>query len=396
MDIAVLISAILRKRIMILDGAMGTMIQSYRLSEEDYRGSRFKDFSHSVKGNNDLLSLTQPQIISEIHRAYLDANADFIETNTFNSTAISLADYDMSDLAYECNFSSARLAREITDAVTKKTPDKPRFVIGTLGPTNRTASLSPDVNDPGYRNITFDLLMNAYFDAVRGLVEGGAHLLMIETIFDTLNCKAAIFAVEKYFAEQGKCLPLMISGTITDASGRTLTGQTTRAFWYSVRHARPMSIGLNCALGPGALRPYTQELSAIADTHVSLYPNAGLPNAFGEYDESPDEMANILQEYAKAGWLNLVGGCCGTTPEHIRAFSETLAFIPPRTLPLVPKACYLSGLESVVIDESTLFVNIGERTNVTGSSRFADLIRNNDYTSALEVARDQVMNGAQI
>lgn len=385
-----------KKTIFILDGGMGTMIQNYHLDESDYRGMRFQDFKHALKGNNDLLSLTQPQIISEIHRAYLDAGADFIETNTFNSTAISLADYNMSDLAYEFNFTAAKLARNVADDVTKRTPLRPRFVIGILGPTNRTASLSPDVNDPGFRNITFDELVKSYLEATRGLVDGGAHLIMIETIFDTLNSKAAIFAVEKYFLEKNFRLPVMISGTITDASGRTLSGQTTQAFWHSVRHAKPFSIGLNCALGPEALRPYIQELSTIADTYVSIHPNAGLPNAFGEYDETPEQMATVIREFAQEGFINIAGGCCGTTPAHIKAITEALKEIRPRKIPLIPKACRLSGLEPLVIDNESLFVNVGERTNVTGSIRFADLIRNEDYATALEVGRDQVVNGAQI
>jgi 5-methyltetrahydrofolate--homocysteine methyltransferase len=386
----------LKQRIMLLDGGMGTMIQSYQLQEADYRGERFKDFSHPLKGNNDLLTLTQPGIITDIHRAYLDAGSDFIETNSFNSTSIAMLDYNMSDLAYELNRASAQLARKVTDEVTRLTPQKPRYVIGVLGPTNRTASLSPDVNDPGFRNIHFDQLVTAYVEAVSGLVDGGAHIIMIETIFDTLNCKAAIFAVEKYFLDNQIYLPVMISGTITDASGRTLSGQTTQAFWHSVRHAAPFSIGLNCALGPAALRPYTQELAKLADTFVSIHPNAGLPNAFGEYDETPEQMASVIREFAQEGFINIVGGCCGTTPAHIQAIGEAVADITPRSIPVIPKACRLSGLEPLVIDESSLFVNVGERTNVTGSLRFAELIRNDDYATALDVARDQVINGAQI
>lgn len=395
-EFEIYLTQLLRQRIMLLDGGMGTMIQSYHLQEQDYRGTRFKDFSHPLKGNNDLLSLTQPQIIADIHRAYLDAGADFIETNSFNSTAISLADYHMSDLAYELNAAAAKLARQVADEVTALTPDKPRFVIGVLGPTNRTASLSPDVNDPGFRNISFDELVDSYMTAVRGLVDGGAHLLMIETIFDTLNCKAAIFAIEKYFAESGNRLPIMISGTITDASGRTLSGQTTEAFWYAIRHAKPIVIGLNCALGPAALRPYIHELAKLADTFVSIHPNAGLPNAFGEYDESPEQMALVLKEFAQEGFLNLIGGCCGTTPAHIKAFSDAVKGISPRQLPVIEPACRLSGLEPLVIDQNSLFVNVGERTNVTGSLRFAELIRHDDYATALTIARDQVLNGAQI
>lgn len=386
----------LRQRLLLLDGGMGTMIQRHKLQENDYRGKRFHDFPHSLKGNNDLLCLTQPDIIRDIHTGYLEAGADLIETNTFNANAISLADYHMTDLAYEINLAAAKIAREAVDAINQKTPEKPRFVVGILGPTNRTASLSPDVNDPGFRNVTFDQLVLAYMEALRGLVDGGVDLLMIETIFDTLNCKAAIFAVEKFFEENHVQLPLMISGTITDASGRTLSGQTTQAFWYSVRHAKPFSIGLNCALGAAALRPYIQELTKIADTWVSIHPNAGLPNVFGEYDETPEEMAAIIHDFADKQFINIVGGCCGTTPEHIRAIADTVKNITPRKIPTIPAACRLSGLEPLTIDEQSLFVNVGERTNVTGSTRFADLIRNNEYLTALEVARDQVHNGAQI
>ena len=384
------------KRIFVLDGAMGTMIQRHRLQETDYRGKRFIDFPHDLKGHNDLLSLTQPDIITDIHRAYLQAGADFIETNSFNANAISLADYHMVDLAYELNVASAKLARSAADEFTRLNPEKPRFVIGILGPTNRTASLSPDVNDPGFRNVTFDELVLAYLESIRGLVDGKVDALMIETIFDTLNCKAAIFALETFFSTHKMRLPVMISGTITDASGRTLSGQTTAAFWNSVKHARPLSIGLNCALGAKALRPYIQELSQIADTYISLHANAGLPNAFGEYDETPRDTAGIIQEFAADGFLNIVGGCCGTTPVHIKAIAETVNEMTPRAIPSIPKACRLSGLEPLTIDESSLFVNVGERTNVTGSLKFAELIRNEDYTTALDVARDQVINGAQI
>ncbi len=387
---------LLQERILLLDGGMGTMIQRHHLQESDYRGQRFCDFAHDLKGNNDLLCLTQPHLIADIHRAYLEAGADLIETNSFNSTAISLADYNMSDLAYELNFAAAQLAHQAANEFTRKTPAKPRFVVGILGPTNRTASLSPDVNDPGFRNVSFDDLVKAYSEAIRGLVDGQADILMIETIFDTLNCKAAIFAVEKYFAERQLRLPLMISGTITDASGRTLSGQTTAAFWNSVSHARPLSIGLNCALGAAALRPYIQELAKIAETYTSLHANAGLPNAFGEYDESPETMAAIVQEFADSGFLNIVGGCCGTTPAHIRAVAEAVKDQAPRSRPRLPKACRLSGLEPLTIDSQSLFVNVGERTNVTGSLRFAELIRSENYATALEVAREQVLNGAQI
>lgn len=395
-DISSFLKDEFRKRIFILDGGMGTMIQSYHLEESDYRGERFKDFPHPLKGNNDLLTLTQPQIIRDIHRAYLNAGADFIETNTFNSTAISLSDYKMSHLAYEFNYNSALLAREAADEVTRLTPERPRFVIGVLGPTNRTASLSPDVNDPGFRNVTFDELVLSYSEAIRGLVDGGVQFLMVETIFDTLNCKGAIFALENFFSTNKMRLPVMISGTITDASGRTLSGQTTQAFWHSVRHANPLSVGLNCALGPSALRPYIQELSINADTLISIHPNAGLPNAFGEYDETPEQMASTLKEFAQEGFINLAGGCCGTTPGHIKAIAEAMHGVKPRELPILAKACRLSGLEPLVIDDNSLFVNVGERTNVTGSIRFANLIRSEDYATALEVGRDQVVNGAQI
>ncbi len=386
----------LQDRILILDGGMGTMIQQYGLNESDFRGDRFLDFPYDLKGNNDLLSLTKPAIIQEIHEAYLSAGADFIETNTFNSTAIALSDYHMSDLAYEFNLQSARIARASANKFTKKNPEKPRFVIGILGPTNRTASLSPEVNDPGFRNISFDELTVAYMDAIAGLVDGNVDCLMIETIFDTLNCKAAIFAIKKYFAEHNIILPVMISGTITDASGRTLSGQTTAAFWHSVRHANPFTIGLNCALGAKALRPYIEELSSISDTYISLHANAGLPNAFGEYDETPEETASIIHDFAKAKFINIVGGCCGTTPAHIKAIHDAVLGLKPRKIPKIPKACRLSGLEPLTIDEKSLFVNVGERTNVTGSIRFAELIRNDDYATALSVASEQVTNGAQI
>lgn len=386
----------LAKRIMLLDGGMGTMIQGYQLNESDYRGKRFQDFAHDLKGNNDLLCLTQPDIITDIHTAYLNAGADFIETNSFNATAISLADYEMTDLAYEINLAAARLARAAADSATRNTPEQPRFVIGILGPTNRTASMSPEVNDPGFRNINFDRLVQAYTEAIHGLVEGQVDALMIETIFDTLNAKAAIYAIKYYFKRHKIQLPVMISGTITDASGRTLSGQTVAAFWHSVAHMQPFAIGLNCALGPAALRPHTQELARIADTYISLHPNAGLPNVFGEYDETPEMMAASISEMAKEGLLNIVGGCCGTTPAHIKAIAETVKAIRPRVLPSIPRACHLSGLEALTIDNTSLFVNVGERTNVTGSARFADLIRREDYVTALDVARDQVINGAQI
>lgn len=386
----------LKERILILDGGMGTMIQSYKLEESDYRGERFADWPQDLKGNNDLLILTRPDAISAIEKAYFDAGADIVETNTFNATRVSQADYGMEELVYELNVEGARLAREAADAKTAETPDRPRFVAGVLGPTSRTCSLSPDVNNPGYRNVTFDELVENYTEATRGLIEGGADLILIETIFDTLNAKAAIFAVQEVFEEIGFELPVMISGTITDASGRTLSGQTTEAFWNSVRHANPISVGLNCALGAKELRPYLEELSNKAETHVSAHPNAGLPNAFGEYDESPAEMASVVEEFAASGFLNIVGGCCGTTPAHIEAIAKAVANYAPRAIPDIPKACRLSGLEPFTIDRSSLFVNVGERTNITGSARFARLIREDNYTEALEVALQQVEAGAQV
>jgi len=390
------LSAALKDRILILDGGMGTMIQDYKLEEEDYRGERFADWHIEVKGNNDLLVLTQPKIIADIHRAYLDAGADIIETNTFNATTIAMADYEMESYSREINAEAARLARQVADEVTAQTPDRPRYVAGVLGPTNRTCSISPDVNDPAYRNVTFNELAEAYTESLDGLIEGGADIILIETIFDTLNAKACIYAVETYFEENGLRLPVMISGTITDASGRTLSGQTTEAFWNSVRHAKPISIGLNCALGPDELRQYVQELSRIADTHVSAHPNAGLPNAFGGYDETPAQMGKEIGEWAESGFLNIIGGCCGTTPDHIRAMREAAHQHPPREIPDLPVACRLSGLEPMHIGDDTLFVNVGERTNVTGSAMFKRLIKENDYETALNVARQQVENGAQV
>ncbi|MFZ5955913.1 methionine synthase [Pseudomonas knackmussii] len=386
----------LKDRILILDGGMGTMIQSYKLQEEDYRGARFADWPSDVKGNNDLLLLTRPDVIQSIEKAYLDAGADILETNTFNATRVSQADYDMEELVYELNVEGARLAREVADAKTAETPDRPRFVAGVLGPTSRTCSISPDVNDPGFRNVTFDELVENYSEATRGLIEGGADLILIETIFDTLNAKAAIFAVQGVYEELGVELPIMISGTITDASGRTLSGQTTEAFWNSVRHANPISVGLNCALGAKELRPYLEELATKAGTHVSAHPNAGLPNAFGEYDETPAQMAEVVEEFAASGFLNIIGGCCGTTPGHIEAIAKAVAKYAPRAIPEIPKACRLSGLEPFTIDRNSLFVNVGERTNITGSAKFARLIREENYAEALEVAQQQVEAGAQV
>jgi len=390
------LTKLLEERILFLDGAMGTMIQRHQLAEGDYRGQRFADWPSDLKGNNDLLVLTQPDIIRDIHAQYLAAGADIIETNTFNATRVAMADYGMEALAAEINIAAARLAREAADAASAATPEKPRFVAGVLGPTNRTASISPDVNDPGFRNIDFDALVEAYDESVRGLVEGGVDILLIETIFDTLNAKAAVFAVEQFFDASDTRLPVMISGTITDASGRTLTGQVTGAFLNSLRHARPLSIGLNCALGATQLRPYVEELARTADTLVSAHPNAGLPNEFGEYDETPEQIAAELADWAANGFINIVGGCCGTTPDHIRAIVEAVGQHPPRRIPELPVQCRLSGLEPCNIGKDSLFVNIGERTNVTGSARFKRLIMEEDYETALEVARQQVENGAQM
>lgn len=386
----------LQQRIMLIDGGMGTMIQSYRLDEADYRGERYHDWPCDLKGNNDLLVLTQPNIIRDIHRQYLQAGADILETNTFNATRIAMADYQMEALSAEINREAARLARQAADEQTALTPERPRYVAGVLGPTNRTASISPDVNDPGFRNIHFDELVEAYSESVHALIEGGSDLILIETIFDTLNAKAAIFAVETVFAELDFELPVMLSGTITDASGRTLSGQTTEAFYNSMRHAKPLSVGLNCALGPDELRQYVAELSRISETFVSAHPNAGLPNAFGEYDLGPEEMAAEIGEWARDGLLNLVGGCCGTTPEHIAAMAQAVEGVAPRPLPKLPVECRLSGLEPLNIGAETLFVNVGERNNVTGSAIFKRLIVAEEYDKAVEIAALQVENGAQI
>lgn len=388
------LTAALRQRILVIDGAMGTAIQRDRPDEAGYRGERFKDWPSDLVGNNDLLNLTQPHIIEAIHREYLDAGADLLETNTFNANAVSLSDYGMQELAYELNYAGAALARAACDEYS--TPDKPRYVAGALGPTTRTASISPDVNDPGARNVSYDQLAEAYLEAARGLVDGGADLIIVETIFDTLNAKAAIFAIETLFEERGRRWPVIISGTITDASGRTLSGQVTEAFWNSIRHAQPLAVGLNCALGAPEMRPYIAEMSRIADTFVSCYPNAGLPNAFGEYDESPKRQASYVEEFAEAGFVNLVGGCCGTTPAHIAEIAKVVEGKPPRQVPEIPVATRLSGLEPLNIDEDSLFVNIGERTNITGSARFRNLIKAEDYDTALSVALQQVEVGAQV
>ncbi|MFA0115188.1 methionine synthase [Vibrio sp. 10N.261.46.E11] len=390
------IDALLKQRILLIDGGMGTMIQDYKLEEQDYRGERFADWHSDLKGNNDLLVLTQPKLIKDIHSEYLEAGADILETNTFNATTIAMADYDMESLSEEINFSAAKLAREAADEWTAKTPEKPRFVAGVLGPTNRTCSISPDVNDPGYRNVSFDELVEAYSESTRALIKGGSDLILIETIFDTLNAKACAFAVESVFEEVGITLPVMISGTITDASGRTLSGQTTEAFYNALRHVKPISFGLNCALGPDELREYVGEMSRISECNVSAHPNAGLPNAFGEYDLSPEDMAEHVKEWAESGFLNLIGGCCGTTPEHIRQMAVAVEGVTPRQLPDLPVSCRLSGLEPLTIAKESLFVNVGERTNVTGSARFKRLIKEELYDEALSVAREQVENGAQI
>jgi 5-methyltetrahydrofolate--homocysteine methyltransferase len=397
----------IRQRILILDGAMGTMIQRYKLSEEHYRGvslygeyagerRTFADHPVDVKGNNDLLLLTQPHLIGGIHRQYLEAGADIIETCTFNSNSISMADYQMQHLVYELNLAGAKLARDLCDEFS--TPDKPRFVAGVLGPTGRTASISPDVNDPGARNVTFDELVESYAEAARGLLDGGADLLMVETIFDTLNAKAALFAIERHFEQHQVHVPVMISGTITDASGRTLSGQTTEAFWNSLSHARPFSIGLNCALGGDLMRPYIEELSRVASCQVSAHPNAGLPNPLSEtgYDETPEYTAKVIREFAASGFLNIAGGCCGTTPAHIKAIAVALKDLPPRAIPVIEPRLRLSGLEPFNIGDDTLFVNVGERTNVTGSKMFARLVLSGDYAAAVSVARQQVENGAQL
>ena len=387
-----MINKLFKEKILVLDGAMGTMVQSYNLTESDFRGDRFKDHLKDLKGNNDLLSLTRPDVVSEIHKAYFDAGADIVETNTFNANSISQLDYGMENLAYEINLEAAKIAK----SVAKKYSDKERFVAGALGPTNRTASMSPDVNDPGFRNITFDELKNAYYDQAKGLLDGGVDLLLVETVFDTLNCKAALFAVRTLLDERGVDIPLLVSGTITDASGRTLSGQTVEAFWHSIRHADLTAVGLNCALGAEQIRPWLDELSTIADIPVFVYPNAGLPNEFGEYDESPEAMADIIKEFAEAGLVNLVGGCCGTTPPHIKAIAEVVKVITPRRIPDIQPLTKLSGLEPVTIRPESNFVNIGERTNVTGSAKFRRLIKEDNYEEALSVARQQVENGAQI
>lgn len=386
----------IQQRILVLDGAMGTMIQRYKLQEEDYRGERFADWHTDVKGNNDLLSITRPDIIEAIHKEYLEAGADIVETNTFSATRIAMADYEMEEFAFEMNVASAQAARRAADEYNQKTPDKPRFVAGAMGPMNKTLSLSPDVNDPGYRAVTFDEVMEAYYEQVKGLVEGGVDILLVETIFDTLNCKAALFAIDKYFDDTGKKLPIMISGTITDASGRTLSGQTVEAFWISVKHAKPFCVGLNCALGAAEMRPHLEALSKIANCYVHAYPNAGLPNEFGEYDQTPKEMREFIEDFTDSGFLNIVGGCCGTTPPHIAQMADHVSGKEPRKKPTLPGYSMYSGLEPLVVRPGTNFINVGERTNVTGSRKFARLIKEGNYDEALSVAQQQVDGGAQI
>jgi 5-methyltetrahydrofolate--homocysteine methyltransferase len=390
------LEALLKDRILVIDGAMGTMIQQYKLTEKDYRGTRFANHPYDIQGNNEILVFTQPHIIEAIHKAYLEAGADILETNTFGATKIAQADYHLESLAYEMNLEAAKIARKVADEFNQRTPEKPRFVAGAIGPTNKTASLSPDVNNPGFRGVSFDELKEAYYEQAKGLMDGGCDALIVETIFDTLNAKAALFAIEELFEEVGDRLPVMISGTITDASGRTLSGQTVGAFWASINHIPLLSVGLNCALGATEMRPYLQELSDIADCYISAYPNAGLPNEFGEYDQGASEMQQYIKEFASSGFVNIVGGCCGTTPDHIKAMAEAVKGIIPRKL--TPKSHYttLSGLEPLVIRPETNFVNVGERTNVTGSKQFARLIREKNYTEALKVAQQQVEGGAQI
>jgi 5-methyltetrahydrofolate--homocysteine methyltransferase len=387
---------LIQHRILILDGAMGTMIQKHKLQEADFRGEQFRDHPKPLKGNNDILSLTKPEIILNIHKEYLEAGADLITTNTFNSNRISMADYGMEELVYEMNFQSAKLVEKaITQFENSAKPER-HFIVGTLGPTNRTASMSSDVNDPGARSVTFDQLVEAYSEQARGLIDGGTDILLVETIFDVLNCKAALFAIETVFEERAIRLPVMVSGTITDASGRTLTGQTLEAFLISVSHFPLFSVGLNCALGAEQLRPYIQELSAKAGFYVSAHPNAGLPNQFGEYDQTAEFMASVAEDFMKEGWVNIIGGCCGTTPEHIRKIAEKAKQFKPRIKPEIEKFTRLSGLEALTITPRTNFVNIGERTNVSGSIKFARLIKEEKYDEALAIARTQVEGGAQI
>jgi 5-methyltetrahydrofolate--homocysteine methyltransferase len=391
-----IIANALNERILVLDGAMGTMIQGFTLTEDDYRGELYKGSNIDLKGNSDLLTVTRPDVIDEIHDQFLAAGSDILETNTFSGTSIAQADYGLEREVYRLNYEGAKLAKKVADRWTAKTPAQPRFVAGVLGPTNRTASISPDVNDPGFRNVTFDELVEAYGEATKGLIDGGADIILIETVFDTLNCKAAIYAVLRHFDQTGIEYPVMVSGTITDASGRTLSGQTAEAFWASISHVKPISVGFNCALGAKDLRPHVQSISAIADTGVSVHPNAGLPNELGEYDDTPEYMASMLQEFAGSGLVNIVGGCCGTRPEHIKAIAQAVSGITPRQIPETDTICRLSGLEPLYLNDTVGFVNVGERTNVAGSAKFKKLIMNDEYDAALDVARSQVENGAQV
>ena len=387
---------LLKKKILVLDGAMGTMIQAEKLTEEDYRGERFKDHKKSLFGNNDIFSITQPDLNSNIHLAFLKSGSSIIETNSFSSTSISQDDYLMSDLAYELNLQSAKIARSICDEYEKQFPNEPKYVAGAIGPTNKTTSLSPDVSDPSKRDITYDELYESYYEAVNGLIDGGVDLILIETVFDTLNCKAALYAVNQLIVKKQLEIPIFISGTITDASGRTLSGQTVEAFWNSINHVKPTAVGLNCALGAELIRPWLNDLSNIADTFVFVFPNAGLPNELGEYDQSSKEMSAIIKEFADDGLINLVGGCCGTTPMHIEAISKAMEYQKPRKIPSLDGYTRLSGLEPFVIRPESNFINVGERTNVTGSAKFKRLIKEGDFESAISVARQQVQNGAQI
>ena len=383
-----ILKELLKERILVFDGAMGTLIQRHKLTENDFRGKRFKDHSRDLKGNNEILNLTQSEIIKDIHRAYLEAGADIITTNTFNGTAISLADYGTQDFVYEINFTAAQNARIAADEYNLKDKLKPRFVAGSMGPTNKTLSMSPDVNDPGFRSVTFDEMVKAYYDQAKGLLEGGADILLVETIFDTLNAKAAIYAIEDCLIEMKKTVPLILSGTIVDLSGRTLSGQTTEAFLISISHAKNiLSVGLNCSLGAAQMRPFLEEISSLAPYFVHVYPNAGLPNEMGEYDETAEITSGLLKEFGEAGFFNLVGGCCGTTPEHIKAISDFVTTIKPRQIPVIEPYLRLSGLEQLVLRPDSNFMNIGERTNVTGSKKFARLIKEENYEEALSVAK---------
>ncbi|HEV8434697.1 MAG TPA: homocysteine S-methyltransferase family protein, partial [Thermoanaerobaculia bacterium] len=386
--------SLLDQRILVLDGAMGTMIQRYQLDEAAYRGEQFPNHHRDLKGANDILCLTRPTVIEEIHRLYLEAGADIIETNTFNAQAISLADYDLQPFVYDINLAAARLARKAADAAS--TPDRPRFVAGSIGPTNRTASLSPDVNNPAFRAVDFDDIASAYYEQVRGLVDGGADILMPETTFDTLNLKAALFAIEKYFDDHKLRLPVIASITITDASGRTLSGQTVEACWISISHAPLLAVGINCALGAAEMRPHIEELASLAPCYISCYPNAGLPNALGEYDQTPAQMAELLREYASNNWINLIGGCCGTTPDYIRDIANAVQSFPPRVPPQIEPHLRLSGLEPLVVRDDSNFIMVGERTNVTGSPKFAQLVKAGELEPALAIARQQIDGGANI